>query len=57
MIRISRKLSLIGIMINQKQPENVKYFKYVGSTIIIDARYTCEIKSRIAVAKEALTKQ
>jgi hypothetical protein len=44
-------------MIDQKHPQNLKYFKYVGSMITNDARYTREIKSRIAVAKEAFNKQ
>jgi hypothetical protein len=38
---------------DQKQLENVVYFNYFGSTITNDARYTCEIKSRIAMAKAA----
>jgi hypothetical protein len=31
----------------------VEYFKYLGSVITNDARGTCEIKSRIAMAKAA----
>lgn len=55
-MRILRKLSPIWIMIDLKQPENVKYFKYIGSMITTDARRTLEFKSRIAVEKEALNK-
>ena len=44
-------------MIDQKQSENVDYFCYMGSMIIHDARFTCEIKSRIAVAKAAFNKK
>jgi len=40
-------------MIDQKQLENVEYFKYLGSMITNDGRCTCEIKSRIAMAKAA----
>ena len=38
---------------DQKQLENVKCFKYLGSTLTDDGRCTCEIKSRIAMAKAA----
>jgi hypothetical protein len=37
----------------QKQQENVEYFSYFGSVISVDARGTCEIKSRIGMAKAA----
>jgi hypothetical protein len=43
--------SSLQIMTDQKQLENVEYFKYVGSTITNDARGMLEIKSRIAIAK------
>jgi hypothetical protein len=43
----------IKIMTDQKQLENVEYFSYLGSMITSDARCTCEIKSRIAMAKAA----
>jgi len=52
-IRISRQPSPLEIMIDQKQPENVKYFNYVCSMITNDKRCTCEIKSRIAITKAA----
>jgi hypothetical protein len=45
------------IMIDQKQLENVEYFNYLGSMITSDARCTCEIKSRIAMAKAAFNKK
>jgi hypothetical protein len=44
-------------MINQKQLGNVEYFNYLGSIITDDARCTCEIKSRIAMAKPAFNKK
>jgi hypothetical protein len=40
-------------MTDQKQPENVEYFNCLGSMITNAARCTCEIKSRIAMAKAA----
>jgi hypothetical protein len=56
-MRISRQPSQIQIMIDQKQPENVEYFKYLVSMITNDARCTREIKSRIAMAKAAFSKK
>jgi len=47
----------IQIMIDQKQPENVEYFNYLGSMIANYARCTCEIKFRIAMAKAAFNKK
>jgi hypothetical protein len=55
-MKISRQPYPIKIMIDQKQLENVKYFNYLGS-ITNDARCTCEIKSRIAMAKSAFNKK
>ena len=52
-----RQPSLIRIMIDQEQPENVKYFSYLGSRITNDARWTHEIKSRIVMAKAAFNKK
>ena len=40
-----------------KQLENVKCFKYLGSMLTEDGRCTCEIKSRIAMAKAAFHKK
>ena len=37
--------------------ENVKCFKYLGSTLTDDGRCTCEIKSRTAMAKAAFNKK
>ena len=54
--RISRPPFPIQIMIDQKL-ENVEYFKYLGSTIMNDARCTREIKSRTAMAKAAFNKK
>jgi hypothetical protein len=56
-MRISRQPSLIQIMIDHRQLENVEYFNYLGSMITHDARCTREIKSRIAVAKAAFNKK
>jgi len=55
--RISKLPSPVQIMIGQKQLENVKYLEDLGSTIINDARCTCEIKSRIAMAVAAFNKE
>jgi len=44
-------------MTDQKQPENVEYFNYLGSIIINDARCTCEIKSSIVMAKAAFNEK
>jgi len=56
-MRISRQPSPITIMIDQKQLENVECFKYLGSVLTTDGRYTCEIKSRIAMSKAAFNKK
>jgi hypothetical protein len=56
-LRISRQPSPIKIMIDQKQLENVEYFNYLVSMITNNARYTREIKSRIAMAKAAFNKK
>ena len=45
------------ITIDQKQLENVKSFKYLGSLLTDDGRCTCEIKSRIVMAKTVLTRR
>jgi hypothetical protein len=44
-------------MIDQKQLENVESFKYLGSILTNDGRYTCEIKCRIAMAKAAFNRK
>jgi len=48
-MRISRH----EIKIDQKQLENVESFKYLGSILTNDGRYTCEIKCRTAMVKAA----
>jgi ribosomal protein RSM22 (predicted rRNA methylase) len=54
---ISRQQSPVKIMIDQKQLENVEYFKYLGSILTNDGRCTCEITCRIAMAKAAFNKK
>ena len=56
-MRISRQLSPVTIMIDQKQLENVECFKYLGSLLTNYGRCTREIKSRIAIAKAAFSKK
>ena len=56
-MRISRQPSPVTITINQKQLENVKWFKYLGSMLTDDGRCTCEIESRIAMAKAAFNEK
>jgi len=53
-MRISRQPSLVTIMIDQKQPENVEY---LGSMLTNDGKCTCEIKSKIAMAKASFNKK
>jgi hypothetical protein len=55
-MRISRQPSPVKIMIDQKQLENVEYFKYLGSVLTNDGRCTCEIKCRIAMSKATFNK-
>ena len=53
LMRISRQPSAVGFMAEQKQLENVKYIRYVGSMIINGTtRFTRKIKSRIAMAMQ-----
>ena len=56
-MRISRQPSPVTITIDQKQLENLKCFKYLGSMLTDDGRCTCEIKSRISMAKAAFNKK
>jgi len=44
-------------MIDQKQLENVEYFKYLGSLITNDARCILKIKARIVLAKSTFNKK
>jgi hypothetical protein len=46
---ISRQPSPPQNTIDQKQPENVKYFNYLGSMLTNDARCTREIKFIIVI--------
>jgi len=43
-------------MVDQKL-ENVECFKHLGSMLTNDGKCTCEIKSRIAMAKSAFNKK
>jgi len=52
-MRISRQPLPVNIIVDQKQLENVKSFKYLGSILTNDGRCTCEIKCRIAMDKAA----
>jgi hypothetical protein len=54
---IIRQPSPLQIMLDQSQPEDGKCFKYLGSMIINDAKYTREIRSHIAVAKALFNKK
>ena len=56
-VRISRRPSPERIMTDQKEPEDVKYFICSGSMITSEARCTCEINSRIGMAKAAIIKK
>jgi len=55
-MKISRQPSPIQIMIEEKHPENVEYFRFLGSMMANDTRYTPEIKCRIVMAKTAVKK-
>ena len=57
-MRISRRQPHpVTTTIDQKQLENVKRFKYLGSMLTDDGKGTCEIKSRIAMAKAAFNRK
>ena len=56
-MRISKQQSPVTITIDEKQLENVKYFKYLSSMLTEDGKCTCEMKSRIAMAKAAFNKK
>ena len=56
-MRMSRQPSSVTVIIDQKQLENLEYFKYLGSMLTNDGRCTCEIKSRIVMAKAAFNKK
>jgi hypothetical protein len=52
-MRISRQLFPVKLIIDQKQLKNVESFNYLSSMLANDGRCTCEIKCRIAVPKAA----
>jgi hypothetical protein len=54
-MRNSRQPSLMHIMIEQKDAENVECFTYLGNVITNDARCTGEIKYRTTTANVAFT--
>jgi len=56
-MRISRHPTPVTILIEQKQLDNVECFKYLGSMLTNDGRFTCVIKSSIAMAKAAFNKK
>jgi len=56
-MRISRQPFPVKIMIDQKQLENVKSLKYLGTILTNDGRCIYEIKCRIAMAKVAFNKK
>jgi hypothetical protein len=56
-LRISRHPFLVKIMIDQKQLDNVEFFKYLCSILSNDRKCTCEIKCIIAMAKAAFNKK
>jgi hypothetical protein len=45
------------VIYERAELKNVEYFYYLGSMITNDARCTCEVKSRIAMAKAAFNKK
>ena len=51
------KPSEVTFMTDLKHLENVKCFKYLDSMLTNGGRCTCEIKSRIAMAKAAFNKK
>ena len=56
-MRISKQTFPVKIMIDEKQLENVETFKYLGSMLTNDGRFTCESKSNIATSKDAFNKK
>jgi hypothetical protein len=56
-MRISRQLLPVKIMIDQKQLANVESFKYLGRILSNNGRCTCESNCRIAMAKAAFYKK
>ena len=56
-MKIAMQSSPMQIMIDQKQPENVEYFSYLGSMIANYARCMWEIKFRIVMARAAFNRK
>jgi len=56
-MRISRQPSPVHITRSKKKLDNVEYFNYLDSLVTNAARCTCEIKSRIAIAKQHSTRR
>jgi len=56
-MRISRQPFPVKIMVDQKQPENVESFKYLGRILTNNGSCTCEIKCRTAMAEAAFNKK
>jgi hypothetical protein len=56
-MRISRQILPVKILIDNKQLVNVEYFKYLGSVLTNYGRCMCEIKFRIVMAKAAFNKK
>jgi len=56
-MRYSRQLFPVLIMIDQNQLDNVESLKYLGSILTNIGKPTCEIKCRIAIAKAAFNKE
>ena len=56
-MRISRQIFPVKIMIHQKQLENVESFISFGSILTNDGSCICGIKCRIAMAKAAFNKK
>ena len=57
-MRISRrKGSVLNIIIEGKNVEQVKKFRYLGVIITEDGRCDVEIKTRIGMAKDAFNKR
>ena len=56
-MRISRQQFTVKIMIDQKQLENVEYFKYLGSVLTTDGRFASEIKSMVSTGEAAFNKE
>jgi hypothetical protein len=54
-MRISREPSPLRIMTDQKQLENMEYFKYFGCTITNDTRCTRKTKSELPWQKQHST--